>query len=151
MLRRVVALAPQLAEAAGSVVGLRLGTEEPGYTRERVAAETTVFADEESARSAGFRRLAGYIFGGNDGDGAVIRFFGPAGRTVANLPAPDDNAVTPVTVPTETVAARTTELLDTLRDNPFHPTGTPIAWFYDPPWTIPFRRRNEIAVPVAPR
>jgi hypothetical protein len=60
MLRRVVALAPQLAEAAGSVVGLRLGTEEPGYTRERVAAETTVFADEESARSTGFRRLAGY-------------------------------------------------------------------------------------------
>jgi hypothetical protein len=38
-----------------------------------------------------------------------------------------------------------------LRDEPFHPTGTPIAWFYDPPWTIPFRRRNEIAVPVAPR
>ena len=31
----------------------------------RIAAETTVAADEEAARSAGFRRLAGYIFGGN--------------------------------------------------------------------------------------
>ncbi len=24
----------------------------------------------------------------------------------------------------------------------------PSAWFYDPPWTLWFRRRNEIAIPV---
>jgi hypothetical protein len=29
--------------------------------------------------------------------------------------------------------------------------GEPVAWFYDPPWTIPALRRNEIAVPVVPR
>jgi hypothetical protein len=29
--------------------------------------------------------------------------------------------------------------------------GEPVAWFYDPPWTIPALRRNEVAVPVAPR
>ncbi|MBJ7467075.1 MAG: heme-binding protein, partial [Mycolicibacterium sp.] len=21
-------------------------------------------------------------------------------------------------------------------------------WFYDPPWTLPFRRRNEVAIPI---
>ena len=25
------------------------------------------------------------------------------------------------------------------------------AWFYDPPWTVPALRRNEVAVPVARR
>jgi len=24
-----------------------------------------------------------------------------------------------------------------------------VDWFYDPPWTIPWARRNEVAVPVA--
>jgi hypothetical protein len=28
-------------------------------------------------------------------------------------------------------------------------TGQPIAMFYNPPWTLPFFRRNEVAVPVA--
>ncbi len=46
------------------------------------------------------------------------------------------------------VADRTAELLKTLRDNDIEPTGDAVAWFYDPPWTLPFRRRNEVAVPV---
>ncbi|CAN5347413.1 heme-binding protein [soil metagenome] len=75
----VVSFARQVLEGVGSVVGLRAGTEEPPYTHarlvrgveirhyeERIAAQTTVLGDDESAaRSAGFRRLAGYIFGGN--------------------------------------------------------------------------------------
>ena len=47
---------------------------------------------------------------------------------------------------TEAVAARTEELLKTLRDNDIDPAGEPLTWFYDPPWTIPFRRRNEVVV-----
>jgi len=37
-------------------------------------------------------------------------------------------------------------LLNTLRDNGFTTDGEPFNWFYDPPWTLPFRRRNEVAV-----
>jgi hypothetical protein len=33
----------------------------------------------------------------------------------------------------------------------WQPAGAAEAWFYDPPWTIPALRRNEIAVPVLPR
>ena len=208
MLGRIGSLVARVAEEAGAVVGLRFGTEEPRYTSEkvvgleirsygpRIAAETTVFGDEDKALSDGFRRLAGYIFGGNHGNakiamtapvarqsgqkiamtapvsktsgadgGSVVRFFMPAGWTMDTLPEPNDDEVGLVTVPAETVAvlrftgdrgsaavaARTTELLDALKDTAFEPTGTPVGWFYDPPWTLPFRRRNEVAVPVARR
>ena len=46
------------------------------------------------------------------------------------------------------VAAKTDELLKALRDKGIETLGEPVAWFYDPPWTLPFRRRNEVAVLV---
>jgi hypothetical protein len=195
----------QFVEGLPSVVGVRIGTEEPFYVREaqlgdieirrygpRIAAQTAVTGSGQDARSAGFRRLAGYIFGGNhrnvtiamtapvaqhsetiamtapvaqarttDGN-SVIRFFMPSKWSLATLPEPDDGLVTLVEVPGETVAvlrfsgdrstravaAKTEQLLNTLRESDFHPEGEPVAWFYDPPWTLPFLRRNEVAVPV---
>jgi len=103
---------------------------------------------------------------GADGEW-VIRFFMPAGRTMESLPEPDDDAIRLVTVPAETVAVRrftgsrdrraiasqTAELmraLPLLRDGGFAPTGPPAAWFYDPPWTLPMLRRNEVVVSVKP-
>jgi hypothetical protein len=214
MLRSLATFAGQLVEAATSVVGLRGGTEEPSHAVEatidgvqirryaaRIAAQTTVTGDEERARNAAFRRLAGYIFGANHAkskiamtapvsqqpggpagsqridmtapvsqepgpDGSwLIRFYMPAKWTLDTLPAPDDDAVTLVPVPAETVAvlrftgdrgpaavaSRTAELLRTLQGSQYEPTGTPSAWFYDPPWTIPRLRRNEVAVPVMHR
>ncbi|BBZ43980.1 SOUL family heme-binding protein [Mycobacterium parmense] len=206
-----IQLGQQVIESVLAVVGVRAGTEEPSYTRRRltgtveirdygprIAAETTVVDDENRARNAGFRRLAGYIFGGNHTDqsismtapvgqhparnaaqismtapvaqavgsdgGWVIRFYMPANWTMDALPAPDDDRVRLVEVPPETVAvlrfsgdrspkaiaARTSELLDALREKGVRPAGDPGAWFYDPPWTLPPFRRNEIAVPVDP-
>lgn len=197
----------QAAEAGGTIVGIRHGTEEPAFTverrlgeveirryGERIAAQTEVAADEEPARNEGFRRLAGYIFGGNSGKakiamtapvaqqtgekiamtapvaaerGAagrwVIRFFMPSSYTMETLPTPNDDRVSLVPVPPQTVAVlrfsgvataaaiatRTTELLETLRRHDITAAGEPLMWFYDPPWTIPFRRRNEIVVAVA--
>jgi SOUL heme-binding protein len=93
----------------------------------------------------------------------TIRFFMPSKWTMETLPEPDADDVRLVTVPAQTVAVlrfsgdrgpdavaqRTDQLRKTLRDNAVEPTGEPVAWFYDPPWTLPFRRRNEIAIPVA--
>lgn len=204
---RILQIPTQIAESALSVVGIRVGTEEPHSINTplcagvelrrygpRIAAETTVAADEDRARSIGFRRLANYIFGANHRGEAIsmtapvaqqsdhgeiamtapvaqsrapgevwtIRFFMPSKWTMDTLPAPDDDDVALVTVPGETVAvlrfsgdrgpravaARTHELIEILRDNGIEPAGEPVAWFYDPPWTLPFRRRNEIAIPV---
>ncbi len=94
----------------------------------------------------------------------VIRFFMPADKTLESLPDPDDGDVRLVSVPPETIAvhrftgsrsrraiaAHTAELMTTLRENGFEAVDTPAAWFYDPPWTVPALRRNEIAVPVEP-
>lgn len=189
---RVTKIAGQVVESVLSIGGIRIGTEEPHYLATpvtdrvelrtygpRIAAETTVVADEDSARSIGFRRLAGYIFGGNQREEEIamtapvaqqagtIRFFMPSKWSMETLPTPAGGDVTLVEVPGETVAvlrfsgdrspgavaAKTDELLDTLRDKAISVAGEPVAWFYDPPWTLPFRRRNEIAVPVnsAPR
>lgn len=203
----VLKLPRQVVESALSVLGVRSGTEEPPHTsrdlgdgveirryEERIAAETAVSDTEEGARSAGFRRLAGYIFGANHGDAKipktapvaqrkpgttiamtapvaqsadsngdwVIRFFMPAEWTMAELPTPDDDRVRLVTVPPETVAVlrfsgsrgahavatHTEQLRNTLRAYGFEATGDATSWFYDPPWTLPFLRRNEVAIPV---
>ena len=206
MLNKIVGALGQVAGAGGSIVGIRTGTAEPSFTVQRrvrgveirrygprIAAETTIDADEEKARSEGFRRLAGYIFGGNttkskiamtapvaqqqsekiamtapvaaaryDRGQWVIRFFTPAEYTMDTLPTPNDDRVRLVDVPAETVAVlrysgiaspaavatHTEELLTTMRDNGFEPKGEPFSWLYDPPWTIPFRLRNEVVVGV---
>lgn len=189
---QVAKFAGQIIESVLSIAGVRVGTEEPHSLARplteaveirqygpRIAAETTVVADQDHARNIGFRRLARYIFGGNhrrqgiamtapvaqsgeDNGQWTIRFYMPSKWTMETLPTPDDDSVRLVTVPGETVAvlrfsgdrspqavtARTDELLKTLADNQIEPVGDVLAWFYDPPWTLPFRRRNEVAVPV---
>ena len=210
MLNQLRTVVTQVVESVLMVAGIRVGTEEPGYTSRpladgveirrygpRIAAETTVAANEEAARNAGFRRLAGYIFGRNHQErridmtapvvqqqdrgvsqkiamtapvaqasagqqGWTIRFYMPSDWTMESLPTPDDERVHIVTQPAETVAvlrftgdrgseavaSRTSQLIETLQANGIEPAGDPMAWFYDPPWTIPFLRRNEIAIPV---
>jgi hypothetical protein len=94
-----------------------------------------------------------------------IRFYMPAGAALAALPQPTDPTVKLVPVPPETlavlrfsgsasaeaVARRTGELVAALEGSAWRPAGAPVAWFYDPPWTLPPLRRNEVAVPVSPR
>ena len=87
----------------------------------------------------------------------------PSKWTMESLPKPIDDRVRLVEVPAETfavlrfsgdrspraVADHTAELQEVLRAKGIDMTGEPARWFYDPPWTLPFRRRNEIAIPVA--
>ena len=203
-LRRLAGLAASLSVTACSVVGVR-SVEEPAFTvvdrvgaveiREygpRVAAQTLVDADVESARNTGFRRIAGYIFGGNHagasiamtapvaqagqkiamtapvaqaGGGQLIQFFMPKQYTLATLPVPNDPAVELVAVPPRTmavlrfsggigadaVAAKGDALQAALAGSAWEPSGTVAAWFYDPPWTLPPFRRNEVVIAVARR
>jgi hypothetical protein len=97
--------------------------------------------------------------------GSIIRFYMPAKWTLASLPTPGDESIRLTEVPAQTlavlrfsgdrsaatVAKRTDELLNTLRDSNIKTSGDPQAWFYDPPWTLSCARRNEIAVPIDAR
>ena len=162
----------------------------------RLAAEATVSGREESARNDGFRKVAGFIFGGNTAKASIamtapvvqasagrsekiamtapvvqtadpsgawrIQFIMPAKYTRATLPVPTDPSVRIVDVPAETyavirfsgsrdgkaVSRRTAELTAALAAAGWRATGQPVAWFYDPPWTLPAFRRNEVAVTV---
>ena len=98
--------------------------------------------------------------------GAVrMRFFLPATFTAADAPVPQDSRVRLVEVPEETLAvlrfggradladesARQRELLEALDGTDWRAAGTPFAYYYDSPFTIPFLRRNEAAVRVEAR
>ncbi|MDV6232408.1 heme-binding protein [Rhodococcus sp. NPDC079359] len=207
MFQKIASTVGQVGESVLSVVGIRVGTEEPPHTSRRltdaveirrysprIAAQTTVDADEDEARQEGFRRLARYIFGGNGGkqkvamtapvsqspadskkiamtapvsstpgnDGWVVRFFMPAEWTMDTLPTPNDDRVTLTEVPAETVAVlrfsggrsrddvepQMAALVEALRAHDIEMLGEPMTWFYDPPWTLPPLRRNEVVVAI---
>jgi hypothetical protein len=144
----------------------------------RLLAEIEMGGDEEAARNAGFRPLAAYIFGANAErerigmtapvaqQGAADRwrvgFFMPSRYERQNLPTPQDSRITLRPLPGSTVAVlrfsgmprpealaeARARLLAALRASPWQVTGEGGAWFYDPPWTLPMARRNEVWVPV---
>jgi hypothetical protein len=94
-----------------------------------------------------------------------IRFFAPAAMTLETMPVPNDARVTITQLPAQTYAVRRftgdrsseavapqeTLLRESLAKQPWNSAGDALAWFYDPPWTLPFLRRNEVAIPVTRR
>jgi hypothetical protein len=100
------------------------------------------------------------------GDGrCVMRFFLPARFSLATAPQPTDPRVRLVAVAAETIAVRRftgaaraeqveaerQKLLQALEASSWRPASIPVALFYDPPWTIPLLRRNEVAVAIERR
>lgn len=92
----------------------------------------------------------------------TVRFIMPAKYSVENLPRPRDPRVTIVNAPAQRYAVlrfsgsrapaaverRKDQLLVVVAGARLQATGPVEAWFYDPPWTPPFLRRNEVAAPI---
>lgn len=169
-----------------------------------IVAETWVEGALGEGSNAGFRKIAGYIFGrnrsrtaegsekiamtvpvtmqpgasqkiamtapvtteatpaaGEAGSRWRMHFVMPSKYTMATLPVPEDPAVTLREVPAQRVAVRTfsgfvTEdrvreetglLLGWMKERGLEPSAPPQLARYNPPWSIPFLRRNEILVP----
>lgn len=97
-----------------------------------------------------------------EGNRYRMHFVMPSQYTMATLPRPKDDRVKVREVPAKTMAVvkfagfagegkvkeKTGELLEWSRAAGFEPAGTPQLARYDPPWTLPFLRRNEVMVPV---
>jgi hypothetical protein len=100
-----------------------------------------------------------------DGDSVTMRFFLPASYSRSTAPTPTDPMVTLIELPQTTVAVlrfsgsrderavdtKVSELRRILAGSQWRPAGADSALFYDPPWTLPLFRRNEVLVPVAPK
>lgn len=89
----------------------------------------------------------------------------PAEFTIESLPKPNDDRVQFSEEPAyhaavirfsgrateERVEAHWQALSNFLESESIEPTGPPTLNQYNPPWTLPFMRRNEIIVPIATR
>ena len=95
----------------------------------------------------------------NDGQWRV-QFTMPSQYTLQTLPKPNNTDITILEVPPQTygvikfsglagvgkVAERTAELQSWMQTQKLTVTGTPELARYNPPWTLPFMRRNEIMI-----
>ena len=93
----------------------------------------------------------------------IMRFFMPSSYSINNLPEPSDPRVKLIELEPMTaavlqfsgwtsdaaVSTRTTELMTAIQNTKWRVSGAATAFFYNPPWTLPFLRRNEMAVPVS--
>ena len=140
----------------------------------RIMAVTGMNEDSDS----GFRVLAGYIFGGNAEEQRIamtapvqqtmagekeMAFMMPAEYALKDLPQPEDQRVSFREAPAYTAAViqfsgwasaekadeNWQQLQRFLISEGIDITGEPTLNQYNPPWTLPFMRRNEIIVPVA--
>lgn len=159
-----------------------------------VVAETRVSGERGAAINAGFRRLARFIFGGNEpnreiamtapvaqrassdtgeriamtapvaqaasGGDWIVTFYMPPGSRLEDMPRPLDSSVELRTQPGRRVAVlrfsglatrdnlerHAAELRRRLEARGEIGAGEPSYAFYNPPWTLPWARRNEVMV-----
>ena len=144
-------------EGFGPLAGYIFGANAP---RERIGMTAPV------AQSGGERiGMTAPVMQQGEGGAWRIAFYMPARYDRASLPPPSDPRITVQEVPGETVAvlrfsgdtspeavdAARSRLAAQLGGTGWAPTGAGGAWFYDPPWTLPPLRRNEVWLPVTRR
>ncbi len=91
-----------------------------------------------------------------------VSFVMPSEYTMEALPKPNDSRVTLIKIPAkkyavitfsgtnsnENIAAHETQLMAHISKTQIQPLGTPQYAFYNPPWTLPFMRRNEVMIEI---
>lgn len=92
-----------------------------------------------------------------------VRFVMPSSYSLATLPRPNNPAVLLEEVPASRFAVirfsgrgteqslerHASELAAYLKARNLAPLSAPVYAFYNPPWTLPFLRRNEVMVEIA--
>jgi len=98
-----------------------------------------------------------------DGNTWCVRFIMPSKYTMETLPKPNNPAVVLKEIPGKRFAAirfsgmggkdslahHTKELEEFIGAKKLTPLSPPTYAFYNPPWTLPFLRRNEVLVEIA--
>jgi len=143
-----------------------------------ILAQTAVEADFSSSGNQGFKRIAAFIFGGNQqkekiamtapvqqqekDTKKIVSFVMPQEKNLSNLPQPEDPNVTFQSVPAKKMAVirysgtwseeryqdHWEKLQKALKEKSIKHQGNPIFARYNPPWIPWFLRRNEILVEI---
>jgi hypothetical protein len=120
-----------------------------------------IIIEERPSKSAKIAMTAPVIVE-NNAERWTVSFVMPAEYTLATLPKPLDPRVQIKTLPavkkaviqftgfynSQKVTEKTIELEGWIRGNNLQAIGSPQFARYDPPWTLPFFRRNEILINV---
>jgi effector-binding domain-containing protein len=91
-----------------------------------------------------------------------MSFVLPVGYTLATAPVPLDSAIVLKEIPSKKVAVltysgylseqvideKTNELKSWLAANNYQAISSPRSAGFDPPWTLPFLRRNEVHIDI---
>ena len=97
------------------------------------------------------------------GNAWSVRFIMPKSWSMETLPVPNDPRVSLKPCPARrfvvitfsgiatenAIETRTDQLRSYIADQKLSTTGEPVLAFYNPPWTLPFFRRNEIMLELA--
>jgi len=129
----------------------------------RTAAKIAMTVPVESTGTSEKIAMTAPVESSRTGDNRVyMRFFLPARFDRETAPRPLDPRITIVDVPVQTVAVlrfsgfggedtvaeKKRELLRSLATTSWKPLSDSVVYSYDPPWTLPFFRRNEVVVAV---
>jgi hypothetical protein len=151
-------------DAGSKAFGLLFDYIKGANEKNQEVAMTTPVQTDEDAQEIAMTTPVETTEATTDGGQPVttMRFFLPAKFTPATAPVPTDERLRLVELEPERVAVlrfsgfgwessvreEKRRLMARLNDTVWQPAGKPSAMFYDPPWTLPFFRRNEVVVPV---
>jgi hypothetical protein len=128
---------------------------------EKIDMTAPIAVEEQLPKSAKIAMTAPVNIESNSGKWTVS-FVMPSEYTMESLPKPLNSKVQLRQIPAvkraaitfsgfyneSKVAERTLELEDWMRTNNLQAVGSPKFARYNPPWTLPFMRRNEIMIDV---
>ena len=134
----------------------RTSAESPGASAEKIAMTAPVIVKPQASPASG----AAY----QSAENWSVEFVMPKVYTQDTLPRPNNPQVTITPIPAKTYAVLNYSGLNTesriqkeidalsgwIQSKGFKATGEPQLARYDPPWTLPFWRRNEIWIELSP-
>jgi hypothetical protein len=146
---------PAISEGFRLIAAYIFGKNEP---REKIAMTAPV----EQQKKQTIAMTAPVIEQGA-GNSWTVRFIMPKSWTMETLPVPSDPRVSLKPIPARrfvvitfsgfardaTIKKETDELRQYAEAHKLTTVGEPVLAFYNPPWTLPFLRRNEIMLELA--
>jgi len=146
-------------EAFGRLFGYISGE---NRATQKIAMTAPVMVDEEKGTSGESIDMTAPVIAGEATDGWRYAFVLPKSYTMDNAPMPTNPKVRLVEVQPKMVAVlhysgllnednfreNSARLLRWISENQLETLSLPRVAGYDPPWTIPFLRRNEVMIDV---